>query len=139
MTATSTPNHSRAEIAELQTLTSPESRGAGISSSAAKPAYGQGMINRTGAKLTRVFELANCDLLLQLISTFGIEWRHAGHHLKQQDPNTPPVNIFAMAFPLNDLRSHVLHGPDETVCALPVGHIALGQAKVGDPDVPITV
>ena len=80
----------------------------------------------TGAKLTRVFKLADCDLLLQLSPAFGAEWWHACHHLKQQNANTPPVNIFAMAFALNDLRSHVLHGPNETVCALPAGHIALG-------------
>ena len=90
-------------------------------------------------QLTRVFELAHCDLLLQLSPAFGIEGRHACHHLKQQDPDTPPVNIFAMAFPLNDLRSHVFHGPNETVCAFHIGHIALGQAKVCDLDVPIAV
>ena len=84
------------------------------------------MMKPLGAKLTRVLELADCDLLLQLSSAFGIEWRHAGHHLKQQDPNTPPVNIFAVAFPLNDLRSHVFHCPNETVRALPIGHVALG-------------
>lgn len=89
--------------------------------------------------LTGILQLATSNLLLQLVATLGIERRHAGHHLKQQDPHAPPVHILAVPLPLDDLRGHVLHCADEAVCAFPISHVTLGQAKVSDLDVSLAV
>ena len=89
--------------------------------------------------LTGILQLATRDLLLQLVAALGIERWHASHHLKQQDAHAPPVDILAMPLPLNDLRGHVLHCANEAVCTFPISHVAFGQAKVRDLDVPLTV
>ena len=44
-----------------------------------------------------------------------------------------------MASALDDFRRHVLHGPYEAVSSLPIGHVAFGQAKICDLDVPLAV
>lgn len=89
--------------------------------------------------LTGILQLATRDLLLQLVAALGIERWHASHHLKQQDAHAPPVDILAMPLPLNDLRGHVLHCANEAVCTFPISHVAFGQAKVRDLDVPLAV
>ena len=88
---------------------------------------------------TWILQLATDNLFLQLVPALCVEGWHASEHLKQQDAHAPPVHIFAVPLAVDHLRSHVLHGPNEAVGALPFSHVELSQTKVSNLDVTLTV
>mmetsp|Transcript_46168 Transcript_46168/g.118971 ORF Transcript_46168/g.118971 Transcript_46168/m.118971 type:complete len:309 (-) Transcript_46168:476-1402(-) len=79
------------------------------------------------------------DLLVHLGGVFRIERRSAVCHLVDEDAETPPVYILAIALIVNNLRSKVLGGTAEGIGFGIGGHLFLNETKICQANVAIEV